>query len=129
MKPVSKQQKLLIEMVMRQTIYSYDDAKRHLDENDNNYIRVIKDSFGLIEQKKTEPITSINQHIYKEIRGFMDTASNRYILNQEQERKKQEVIEIIKKKQMEKNKQKKEDNKEDNKKLSNIEEDIEGENN
>jgi hypothetical protein len=94
--PISREHKLLIEMVMRQTTYSYDEAKKQLDDNDNNYVKVIKDSFG-ISEKKEEPVISINQQIYKEIRDLMDTASNTHIINQERDKKKQEHIEKIKK--------------------------------
>ena len=93
-------------MVMRQTTYTFDEAKDKLENNENNYIKVIKESMGIYEQNKKPEIKSINQHIYKEIRGMMDTASSSYRVNQEQEKRKQEILEILKNKQLaEKNKQ------------------------
>jgi len=67
-----------IAIVMRQTLYSHDEAKVALEENDNNYIKVIKDALGIKKKesnKDSELNTSINQDIYKNIRNFMDTAS------------------------------------------------------
>ena len=52
----------------------------------------------IIEEKE---ITSINQGIYTEIRGLMDTAARNYRREQEREQKKQEIIELIKKQQQE----------------------------
>ena len=101
MTTITKQQQLLIEMVMRQTTYTFDEAKDKLENNDNNYIKVIKESLGIIEPKKEETVTSVNQHIYKEIRGLMDNASSSYRINQEREKRKQEIIEILKKRQLE----------------------------
>jgi len=106
MSTITNTQKLLIEMVMRQTTYTFDEAKDKLENNENNYIKVIKESMGIYEQNKKPEIKSINQHIYKEIRGMMDTASSSYRVNQEQEKRKQEILEILKNKQLaEKNKQ------------------------
>ena len=90
------QQKLLIEMVMRQTNYTYDEAKLELEQNDNNYVEVIKKALGIVTAKK-ESVNSVNQHIYKEIRGLMDTASSSHRRTQEMELKKQEYILMLKK--------------------------------
>jgi hypothetical protein len=108
MTTITKQQQLLIEMVMRQTTYTFDEAKDKLENNDNNYVKVIKEALGISEPKKDNSVQSVNQHIYKEIRGMMDTASSSYRNNQEREKRKQEIIEVLKKRQLEeKNKQKK----------------------
>ena len=105
MSKINKQQQLLIEMVMRQTSYTFDEAKDKLENNDNNYVKVIKEALGIYEQKEEKVVTSVNQHIYKEIRGLMDTASENYRINQEREKKRLEIIEILKKKKLKENKQ------------------------
>ena len=98
MESIDHKQKLLIEMVMRQTNYTFDEAKIKLKEYDNNYMRVIKEALGINVTKKSNVIESTNQAIYKEIRNLMDDASNNYRKNQEMERKREELIEKIKKK-------------------------------
>lgn len=87
-------QRLLIEMVMRQTEYTYEEAEKKLTEYNNNYMNVIRDYMGV---KKTEEkqVTSINQHVYKEIRGLMDTAADRYRKQQEMEKKKEELVQRL----------------------------------
>lgn len=105
---IDNKQKLLIEMVMRQTMYTYDEAKNKLEENDNNYMLVIKNALG-INQSNTDNVTSINQGIYKEIRGMMDIVSTNHRKNQERERKREEFIELFKKKQQEQQKQQKQE--------------------
>ena len=92
------QQNLLVEMVMRQTSYSYEEAKNKLEENNNDYMIVIKNSLG-IKKKTDDAVTSVNQQIYKEIRGLMDTAADTFRQNQEREKKKQEMIELLRKEQ------------------------------
>ena len=95
-----EQRQLLIEMVLRQTHYTYEEASDKLAACNDNYITVIRDFLGIkkVEEKK---ITSINQGIYTEIRGLMDTAAQKYRREQEREQKKQEIIELIKKQQQE----------------------------
>ena len=84
-------------MVMRQTHYTYDEASEKLSSCNDNYLNVIRDSLGIKEVEDKE-ITSINQGIYTEIRGLMDTAAQKYRREQEREQKKQEIIELLKKK-------------------------------
>ena len=79
---LSREQILLIEMVMRQTILTFDETKEQLEINNNNYMIVIKEALGIKEKKDTE-IKSINQQIYTEIRGLMDNASDTYRKNKE----------------------------------------------
>ena len=87
----------LIEMVMRQTNYTYEESKYHLENNNNNYMKVIKEALGICHDKKEKPITSINQHIYKEIRELMDSASNNFRINQEREKKREMAVMMLKK--------------------------------
>jgi len=101
------EQEKIIEIVMRQTSYSFDEAKKYLDENNNDYMKVIKKSLGIAESKVVEKSTSINQQIYKEIRGFMDNGSKNYINTMNQYKKQQEIISLIKKEQQKQQKQQK----------------------
>lgn len=87
-------QKLLIEMVVRQTQYTYEEASEKLEECNNNYLTVIRGSLGISKTKDTT-VKSINQHVYKEIRGLMDTASGTYRRKQEMEKNKEELIEKL----------------------------------
>lgn len=100
---INDKQKLLIEMVMRQTAYTFDEAKTQLDIHNNNYINVIKNALGIIKieetNKDTKKNASINQQIYKEIRGFMDTGSKNYISTQNKYKKQQEIQSRIKQQQ------------------------------
>ena len=62
-----------IKIVMNQTAYLYEEARKELEENDNDYVHVIKHGLGIkSDTKKSEPVISINQGIYKEIRDFLD---------------------------------------------------------
>ena len=75
-------QKLLIEMVMRQTNYNYEQAEEELKKNNNNYIIVIREAMG-IKKETNNTVTSINQGIYKEIRTLMDTRDTTARINKE----------------------------------------------
>ena len=85
-------QKLLIEMVMRQTQYTYEEAAEQLEKFNNDYIKVIRESMG-INKVEDKTVKSINQHVYKEIRGLMDDAASSYRRKKEMEEKKAELIE------------------------------------
>lgn len=98
-----KKQKLLIEMIVRQTSYTFEEAERELIKNDNNYIKVIKQGLGINKKEKTEETINVNQSIYKEIRTLMDTSSMNYLINREQQEKKREIIAKVKKQQLQKN--------------------------
>lgn len=88
-------QKLLIEMVMRQTQYTYEEAAEQLEKFNNDYIKVIRESMG-INKVEDKTVKSINQHVYKEIRGLMDDAASSYRRKKEMEEKKAELIEKLK---------------------------------
>ena len=81
---LKKEEKLLIEMIMRQTSYTYDESKEKLKQNNNDYMKVLKEYFG-IKEKKSDNLT-INQGIFKEIRSMMDTAGKRFRNNQEMQK-------------------------------------------
>jgi hypothetical protein len=65
-----------IEIVMRQTNYSFEEAKEKLLEHNNDHIKVIKLFLGI--QDKQYGIKSINQEIYKQLRHKMDSSIREY---------------------------------------------------
>ena len=71
----------IVNLVLRQTDYTEDEARQHLESNNYNYLNVIKNYMN-ISEKPTEPKNqSINQRIYSEIRSFMDTGVEKYERN------------------------------------------------
>jgi len=76
-----------VDIIMRQTNYTYDIAKQKLKEYDNNVIEVIRDYMKPDNKPTTDKVVetkkSKNQQIYKEIRSMMDDASARYEKNKQ----------------------------------------------
>ncbi len=63
-----------IQVILRQTDYTYEEAREKMTEHKNDYMAVIR-SYLKQGLKTTTPIAkplSMNQQIYKEIRSFMD---------------------------------------------------------
>ena len=56
-----------VQIILRQTDYSEDEAREKLKNNNYYHILVIKSFLGITE-KKAPPIKSINQEIYKQLR-------------------------------------------------------------
>lgn len=67
----------IINIVIRQTNYTRDEATKKLYEYKGDYEKVIKEYLG-IENTKDETIVTVNQSIFKEMRNFMDTTKNDY---------------------------------------------------
>ena len=63
-----------IQIVMRQTDYTEEKAREKLGEFSFDEIAVIRDYFGIYEKKMSEKISSVNQAIYKQLRGYLDGA-------------------------------------------------------
>lgn len=67
-----------IQFILRQTDYTYEEAKEKLTEHNNDFMTVIRSYLkqGMSSYSTTELIKplSMNQQIYKEIRSFMDDA-------------------------------------------------------
>ena len=59
-----------IEIILRQTTLTREEAIEKLHEFNNDHIKVIKSFMG-IPEKSSEKIVSINQQIYKEIRNTL----------------------------------------------------------
>ena len=67
----------LLQKVKRQTTLEEDEIKSQLEENNYDYMKVIKNHFG-VPEKKEEKIVSVNQEIYKQIRHKMDNIMKDY---------------------------------------------------
>jgi hypothetical protein len=67
-----------IQLIMRQTDYNEDKAREKLGEFKFDELAVIRDYFGIIEKKVSEPVKSVNQAIYKQLRGHLDGAMRNY---------------------------------------------------
>lgn len=88
------EKKLLIEMVMRQTNYSYEECEQKLHEMNYDYLKVIKNFYNIKE--KSEKNITINQGIIKEIRNFMDTNVSNNLKIKNIEKKENNIKQITK---------------------------------
>jgi hypothetical protein len=73
-----------IQMILRQTDYSEEDAKNKLKEHNYNPISVIKSYLGITE-KKEPPVRNVNQEIYKQIRYRLDSSMREYNIRKEKD--------------------------------------------
>ena len=73
-----------IEMILRQTDYTEDEAKNKLKEFNYDHIQVIKSYLGITE-KKAPPIKTVNQEIYKQLRHRLDSNMREYNLRKERD--------------------------------------------
>ena len=70
-----------VQVIMRQTDYSLETAQQKLTEHNNDVMAVIREYMNPTGKKSAiipPPKLSTNQQIYKEIRGWMDTAAKTY---------------------------------------------------
>lgn len=68
-----------IQIIMRQTDYTEEQAREKLNKFNFDEISVIRDYFGITEKKEKSPeVKSVNQAIYKQIRGHLDGAMRNY---------------------------------------------------
>ena len=67
-----------VQIILRQTNYTLDQAKEKLQEFNFNEEDVIRDYFGVNKKTTTQKITSVNQTIYKQLRGYLDGAMKNY---------------------------------------------------
>lgn len=83
-------------LVMSQTNYSEAKTKEKLEEWNGNYLYVIKEYLNpKFLEKKVKKKTSTNQKMMSEIRNFMDTANNEYLIRKErEEREKMKLAKI-----------------------------------
>lgn len=87
-------QREIIKLVCRQTDYTNEIAKEHLEKNNYNYLKVIKNYMNPTpQQPKTPTINkSVNQKIYTELRNFMDYGCRQYELKKQLNKKRQRIL-------------------------------------
>jgi hypothetical protein len=73
-----------VEMILRQTDYTEEEAKNKLKEFNYDNIQVVKSYLG-IPEKKAPPIKTVNQEIYKQIRYKLDSTMRDYNLRKERD--------------------------------------------
>jgi hypothetical protein len=66
-----------IQMILRQTDYTQEEAHNKLIECNDDPLLVIKQFLGITE-KKTPPIVSVNQEIYRQLRNKLDSSMREY---------------------------------------------------
>ena len=66
-----------IQLILRQTDYTEEQAKEKLQEYNNDPLKVIRVYLGITE-KKALPVKSVNQEIYKQMRYRLDGAMREY---------------------------------------------------
>ncbi len=66
-----------VQMIMRQTDYNEEVAKEKLKEFNYDHIAVIKSYLG-VPDKKSTPVKSLNQEIYKQLRHRLDKNMRNY---------------------------------------------------
>ena len=113
---LNKQKDNIIQVVTRQTTLSYDAAKELLENNNYDYMKVIKESIGIKNKKEVDEAKSVNQEIYKQIRGLMDDSSKTYRMKKEYEERRNSFIEKARKEYQERLEKEKEKEKENEKK-------------
>ena len=67
-----------IQIILRQTDYTEEKAREKLSAFNFDEMDVIRDYFGISKKKESKQITSINQEIYKQMRGHLDGAMKNY---------------------------------------------------
>jgi len=73
-----------VEMVLRQTDYTQEEAKNKLIEFNYDTIQVVKNYLGITE-KKEPPVKTVNQEIYKQIRYKLDSTMREFNLRKERD--------------------------------------------
>jgi hypothetical protein len=66
-----------VQIIMRQTDYTEEIAKEKLKEFNYDHLAVIRSYFGIVE-KKAEPVKSVNQEIYKQLRYRLNSNMRNY---------------------------------------------------
>ena len=72
-----------IDIILRQTNYSEEEARERLFEHNNDYIAVIKAYLGVKKSSDKPEIKSVNQEIYKQMRFKLDSAMRDYAVRKD----------------------------------------------
>jgi hypothetical protein len=63
---------------MSQTNYTEEEAREKLKQFNSDYMKVLRDYMGIDEKKETQPVKTVNQEIYRQIRRKLDTSMKEY---------------------------------------------------
>ena len=77
-KKIDEQLDEKVQIVLRQTDYTEEQAREKLEKFNFDELSVIRDYFGITEKKEPKKIVSINQAIYKELRSHLDETMRNY---------------------------------------------------
>jgi hypothetical protein len=72
-----------IEIILRQTDYTPEVAKKKLEECNYDHMAVIRAYFGIAEKKAPPVMESLNQEIYKQMRYKLDGVMRDYNVRKE----------------------------------------------
>ncbi len=72
-----------IDIILRQTNYSEEEAREKLFEYNNDYVAVIKAYLGVKKGASKPEIKSVNQEIYKQMRFKLDSAMRDYTVRKD----------------------------------------------
>jgi len=67
-----------VQVILRQTNYTSEEAKEKLKQFNFKEEDVIRHYFGITDKKNQQKPTSLNQNIYKQLRGYLDSAMKNY---------------------------------------------------
>ena len=67
-----------LQKVMSQTNYTEEEAREKLKQFNSDYMKVLRDYMGIDEKKETQPVKTVNQEIYRQIRRKLDTSMKEY---------------------------------------------------
>lgn len=84
---IEQRKKAIVELVMRQTNYTQEEAIEKLEEHKYNYLSVIKLYMNPENKQSSKPANTNktkNQMIYGEIRNFMDGVNKQYLYRKRQ---------------------------------------------
>jgi NACalpha-BTF3-like transcription factor len=70
----------IIQLVLRQTTYNYEEVKERLEDNKYNYLELLRE-YMEISKKEEKKDKSVNQEIYSQLRSFMDYGTRKYYKN------------------------------------------------
>ena len=86
-----------ISLIISQTDYNEEIAKKKLEEWNGNYMDVIKEYLNPNFKSKKKEISSksTNEKMMYEIRNFMDTANTQYLKRKEMEEKKKQYLKNV----------------------------------
>jgi Cft2 family RNA processing exonuclease len=79
---------------MGQTGYDAEEALGKLKEHDNDILAIVREYMG-VPAVIDEPKRTVNQTIYKEMRGLMDNAASTHRRKKELEEQQQQYIEMM----------------------------------